>query len=100
MKVNYCDLCQQPLKGNDYIHIYSAPAAEEVPYDSLSEYYTYLNKMEKQVKDICPTCKTIIDKIFELRLQNLSLLANELLGIYKLPSLPNPKDRRKNKNGK
>jgi hypothetical protein len=96
MQVAYCDLCGTPLKESNYFIFYISEPQQN-KFNEINEYYDYLKRVEKDVKEICPTCKHIIDKIFELRLQNLSALANDLLGIYNLPSLKNPKER---KNGK
>jgi hypothetical protein len=96
MKVNYCDLCNAPLKEGNYYMIYlTTPRNTEV--NNMREYYDYLDKMEKEVKEVCPTCKHVFDRMFELRLQRLSELANEIMDIYNLQSKPNPKER---KNGK
>jgi len=96
MRVDYCDLCGQPLKENDNYILYMIPSTEENSVTSVKNYFEQLQKIEKEIKDICPTCKTIIEKIFELRLQNLNKISNELLAIFNLPPIPNPKERRKN----
>jgi hypothetical protein len=95
MHVDYCDLCGQPIKDNQHFVMYAT--SQEPPIDlgeTYNDYYAYLKKIEKEVKEICPTCKIIFDKIFELRLQNLSCLSNELLGIYNLSSINNDKKRK------
>ncbi len=100
MRVDYCDLCGVPLKGDNYHVLYFSNANDNIDkYETTQEYYAYLNRLQKEIKTICPTCKEIIDKIFELRLENLDKLTQELLGIYVLPSKQNPKER-KPKNGK
>ena len=83
MQVNYCDLCNQPLKENDYYVLFvSTPKI----YLSGKDYFDYMEKVRKETKEICPTCKLVFDEIFKLRLQNLSQLAINLLGIYELSS--------------
>jgi hypothetical protein len=57
------------------------------------EYCDYMKKVENGVKEICPTCKQIFYKMFELRLKRLSELADEINLTYNLQ----PKDK---KNGK
>jgi hypothetical protein len=96
MKVNYCDLCNAPLKEGNYYMIYLTEP-EQKNIKNMGEYYDYLDKIEKEVKEICPSCKHVFDRMFELRLQKLSELANEILNIYNLQSKLNPKER---KNGK
>jgi len=96
MQVNYCDLCGTPLKENCYFILYVSEPKYPI-YENLQEYYNTMKKVEKEVKEICPTCKQIFDKIFELKLKRLSELANEINSIYNLQSKPNPKER---KNGK
>jgi hypothetical protein len=98
MQINYCDLCNLPLKNNDYYHFYITESQKEKSsYNNLEDYYSYLNMVKQEIKDICPKCKEVIDRIFELRMENLSRLSEELLGIYKLQLKPNPKE---GKNGK
>jgi hypothetical protein len=58
-----------------------------------SDYYNYIKKIEKEVKEICPTCKHVFDRMFELRLCRLSELADEINDTYDLPSKKNPKER-------
>jgi len=90
MEVSYCDLCGVPLKdGEQYMLYISKPTAQE------QTYFDYLKDVKTETKDVCSTCKKIFDYIFELRLQNLSCLSNELLGIYQLPSY-----KKEKKNGK
>jgi hypothetical protein len=98
MRIDYCDICGQPIKGNDFWTLYmthDTHKAQEAS-DFYNDYQNYLKKLEKETKDICPSCKLLIDEIFKLRLQNLNQINLELLGIYDLPSY-NKKDK---KNGK
>lgn len=83
--VHYCDLCGVPLKNKDYFRLYVANVGElEKNYNTYEDYYHYFQRAQNAVKDICPTCKEITDRIFELRFQNLFQLSNELMGMYKL----------------
>jgi hypothetical protein len=104
MIVTYCDLCGVPLKENEsYFLVVCSAMNTAMNLDrTLTEedYRRYLDKIDKesQRKEICPTCKRLFDDIFKLRLQNLTEIANELLGIWKLSSKED-KDKGK-KNGK
>ena len=96
MKVNYCDLCACPLKENDYYILYICKSSDSPKLiQNEMDYYQYLQKVQKEIKEICPQCKLIIDEIFKLRFQNLSKLSLELLGIYSEPSKDDPHDKRK-----
>jgi len=99
MKIEYCDICDTPLKDGDFWTLYlthDTNKAQDVQ-DFYNDYQNYIKRLEKEVKDVCPSCKKLIDEIFKFRLQNLNQINNELFGIYELQTKPNPKDR---KNGK
>lgn len=84
MNVTYCDLCSCVLKEENYYSLYVAePSGRK---ETADEYYNYLQKVSKEIKTICPSCKHIFDKIFELRLQRLSELTEEINLIYNLKS--------------
>jgi hypothetical protein len=99
--VNYCDLCGQPLKENNFHSLYcSSPdinAPDPNKYEEMDKYYKdyarYLLQVQKEVKEICPTCKYVYDKIFEYRLQGLSKMTEECANLFNLPSKKNPKER-------
>jgi len=66
MDVQYCDICLNPIKEGTLYQLYlSKPRPDAL--NSAEEYNKYLLEVKKEVKDICPTCKHIIDRIFELR---------------------------------
>jgi hypothetical protein len=96
MQVNYCDLCGEPLKDNNFFMLYIT-RPEKTNFEEIGNMMNYLQNVQREVKEVCPTCKHIFDKIFELRLSKLSELRDEIDEIYNLPSLRNPKER---KNGK
>jgi hypothetical protein len=96
VNVSYCDLCFAPLKDDNCYMLYIAEP-KNLNYNEMNECYDYIKKVRGGVKEICPTCKHIFDKMFELRLQRLSELTEEINEIYNLTSLKNPKER---KNGK
>ena len=96
MQVQYCDLCGSVITRNNYYSLYiREPGIKN--FDNEEEYWAAVVKLQKEVKEICPTCKHIFDKIFELRIKRLSELTEEINNIYNLPSVKNPKER---KNGK
>jgi len=90
MLINYCDLCSQPLKENNFHTLYSSspenPPPDPKKYEDINDYYSayerYIKYVEKEIKQICPTCKSIMDKIFELRLQNLNKVTEEIINTY------------------
>ncbi len=100
--IPYCDTCGVPLKEGQYHILYSYDAKTPPPSPAdytdrnlfYREYNNYLEDMQKKAKMICPTCKMVIDKIFELRFKNLCQLSNELLGIYNLPTYKGLKKKR------
>jgi hypothetical protein len=92
MIVTYCDLCDVPLKEDDFYSI-NLMHCKDAKASDLGEYYATLDKVKREMKEICPNCKILIDQIFKLRYQNLAGITEDLLGIYSLPA----KER---KNGK
>lgn len=96
MQVNYCDLCSAPLKENNFWMLYISEP-RNTNYGETEYIDDYIKRVQKGVKEICPGCKHIFDKMFELRLERLSELSEEILNLYKLQSKQNPKER---KNGK
>jgi hypothetical protein len=92
MLVRYCDLCTIPLKdGESYILYITPPATMETMHKS---YQDVLNSVSKNSKEVCPRCKDIFDKMFELRLEKLCELTDEINNIIKLPTKLNPKERK------
>lgn len=110
MNVQYCDLCGLPIKALNFYQLYINSPKNNPPeagdFEDVNvyakEYDKYLVNIQKDTKEVCPTCKHIFDKIFELRLQRLSELAVELKDTYNLTSKKNPieRDIKKGKNGK
>jgi len=92
MQVSYCDLCATPLKENNSFMLYiTEPRSSN--FDEITGYAEYVNKVRRGVKEICPTCKHVFDKMFELRLQRLCELTEEINVTYNLQSKKNPKER-------
>lgn len=100
MKVSYCDLCLAPFKENDMYMLRVSPPLTE---DEIKNYYDnstdYWNKVKNEIKEICPTCKKLIDKIFELRRDNLCELANQIETMYRLTPDTKKAKRKKNVHG-
>lgn len=88
MQIIYCDFCSLPIKGNNYF-VLSIFNAKDYNYTTEEEYLDIRDKLQKEIKHICPTCKELINEIFKLRLQNINQISLELLGIYEL----SPKDK-------
>jgi len=103
MIVNYCDLCGSPLKTGEFYFLYCTTPRSSPPdpysYEDANkyaqEYQSYVHRLEKEVKEICPQCKNVFDRIFELRMKNLTNLSNELLGIFEHSDKDNKPDKNK-----
>ena len=95
MDVKYCDLCNIPLKEKDYYLLYIIKPILMTNTNNQYDYIALLQKVEKEVKDVCPRCKTIIDEIFRLRMQNLNQLSLELLGMYEEKPKERPNGKKK-----
>lgn len=96
MQINYCDLCGQPLKENNYYMLYvTTPATTSL--SSAHEYEDTIKSIQKDIKEICPTCKHIFDSIFELRLKKLCELTEEINKNYQLPAKNKKNDKKKKK---
>ena len=79
MRVIYCDLCGQPIKGIKWV-LSCSNNANRIPED--------------RDKEICETCKSILDQIFKKRMEGILKLAVDLKTIYRLPT------KKKSNNGK
>lgn len=87
MNILYCDICNVPIKETDYYMIYIRYSKQ--PTSDVEDYYNnygnYLKKVDKQIKDICPECKRMIDRILELRKARINELYEEILRIDNTP---------------
>jgi hypothetical protein len=103
MQVEYCDLCDSVIKETEMFTLYIA--APFVPrtdnygntYEGESDYYSYVDRVRKESKKICPVCKHIFDEIFRLRRNNLSQLTEEILNISHLSTKDNDKKKKEEK---
>jgi len=84
--VSYCDICSTPLKDKDYYKLYITKYTDGSEIKTEDDYYKYLDFIQKQLRDVCPSCKVLIDEIFRLKLKNISALNTELIGLFSLPS--------------
>jgi len=100
MNVNYCDLCSSILKDNNFYSLYTSEPQKKNFEGNNEDYIAYLKEVQKAVKEICPTCKHIFDRMFELRLQKLSELTDEINYDFSLKTKPNPKERHNGKEKK
>ena len=99
MRVEYCDLCASPLKENNYWMLYVSEP-RDTNFNEIEDYAVYMKRVEREVKEICPSCKHIFDKMFELKLQRLSELTEEITYTFELPTKPNPKETKDGKEKK
>ena len=84
MELHICDFCSAPIKGEDYYQLYVRHISEHYNDEDNVNSFSYLNTEAKKVKEICPTCKGIFDRIFELRMEKIEELAAELQRMYEL----------------
>jgi hypothetical protein len=80
-----CDLCGLPIKGQIFL-FYIGEGNTEVSFNTENDYIDYVSKVKKETKDICPTCKSYLDKLFELRFKGLATIATKLLWMYEQPT--------------
>jgi hypothetical protein len=96
------------MKDNNFYSLYATSPDTCTPnpdkYDNqddyLKDYARFINRVSKETKQICPTCKHIFDKVFEFRLIRLSELNEELMNIYKMPPKDLLKDKKNDKKKK
>jgi hypothetical protein len=91
MNVSYCDLCGNPIKHKHFVLTISeyviVPESNYSPTDSdLTAYYKQSGWAKEKEVEICDTCKSIIDKIFEKRMKGIIKLADDLKTIYDIPA--------------
>jgi hypothetical protein len=85
LDILYCDICGSPVKDKDYYKLYITKYTDGSEIKTEDEYYKYLDFIQKQLKDVCPSCKVLLDEIFKLKFNNVSAINAELLGIFNLP---------------
>lgn len=108
MLINYCDLCATPLKDNNYFMLYVNnpinPPPDSSKFDNINDYYyaynQYLIKLQRDVKEICPACRHLFNKIFEYRLEGMARLTEDCKELFNLPTVKNPKERNNGKEKK
>ena len=90
MRADFCDLCGQPMKEDLMWILYLSPPRQT----NTEDYVSYLARIEKESKEICPTYKIIFDRIFEKRMIGILKLANDLKTIYDM-QVKEPKRKKK-----
>ena len=102
MRIDYCDICHTALKEADFWTMYCTHDSNnsQETISSSEDYQSYIKKVEKDIKEICPNCKKLMDEIFKLKLQNLNALNQELLGIYNLQTKSPIKEKKRGKENK
>lgn len=90
MQAFFCDLCNMPFKEEDLYFFYVSPPVVG-NRDTVQEYAA---KLGASKKEICATCKMIIDKIFELRRSRLLELTTEINQMSKFVYKPKEKDEK------
>ena len=93
MNVLYCDLCGNPIKPGEQWNLFCCPPNES-KLDTEESYYAFINKVKKEIKEMCPTCHFLFEKIFEYRLQGVSKLTEECTELFNLPT---NKDKKRGK---
>ena len=96
MNVIYCDLCSNPIKGKKW-RMQWEKYSLEAEFTPLKGTFS---QVEKE-KEVCPTCKLIIDQIFKKRMVGVIKLASDLKTIYEMPvKIPTQKKDNEKKNKK
>ena len=71
MQVVYCDLCNMPIKKEHYFLQIVASDTTVKTYDII-----------KEIKDVCPNCKDLLEKVFKKRLKYLQRLSKNISRMY------------------
>jgi len=109
MQVNYCDLCRVPLKDGDYYMLYITKAQPEQQAQQSQEevqklygdsfnsyaYYDYVKKVQQGVKDVCPKCKEIFDRLFAVRMERIGELADDIMLTFEQKTKIPPHEKKK-----
>ena len=96
MQVNYCDLCGAVMKdGLSWILYIASPESMEQALESREDVNHYVNKVQSEQKEICPTCKHLFDRIFFHRLEGMAALTEECVELFNLPEYKDKKKKGK-----
>lgn len=86
MDVHFCDLCSQPMKdGMSYILYVASPQTMSETLETKEDITHYIDKVGREQKEICPTCKKLFDRIFFHRLEGMAALTEECYDLFNLP---------------
>ena len=89
MNICYCDLCGQPVKTIHH-RLFIAEMLDTPDFnEAMNNYYKNMDMLEKNAKDICDSCRAIINTIFLLRKEHLHELESTLEKLFKLPPYKN-----------
>jgi len=94
MLINYCDLCGSPLKENNFTTLYvnnpNNPPPDSTKFDNIDDYSkaynSYILRLQRDVKEICPSCRHLFNKIFEYRLEGMAKLTEDCRYLFNLPT--------------
>jgi hypothetical protein len=92
MEIHYCDLCASPIKSD---RIWVLSVTEPVDIETEEDLKKHFASMLGGQKEICVTCKHMIDDIFSRRLDAMSEMSKECYGILKVPYIPKIDDKKK-----
>ena len=98
MEVHYCDLCGVPCKEKTTYHLYVLPPSVSAENSEQGTYFNNLiSSIAESTKEICPECKRIFDRIFDLRKERLGELTEELQMTFDLPTKKEDKKKKDKK---
>jgi len=87
MRVEYCDLCGQPIHGKSWVL-----AILQSSFSTKQELVKYASDLNQTInrKEICDHCKLTVDALFEEKKVALKKALEEIKEIYNLL----PKDKK------
>ena len=85
MEHHTCDLCSLPIKD---FQMYTLLIVPPGPLStSVTDLQDYSNRAAKEKeREICSTCKYLLDRIFFHRLEGMNILTTECHKLFNLPS--------------
>lgn len=89
-EVHYCDICGEILLKEVYIlsvvKIEADSYTKKYDITNTSDILSAIQRQKKELKEICPNCKKVLEYVFSLRISKLKVLKKELENIYRQPS--------------
>jgi hypothetical protein len=93
MLVIFCDLCGSIVKDTEAYLLYIDPPSD---INTMHEsYQDQLLRIVKTKKIVCSKCYDVFTKIFDLRMERLCELTQEINSIANVPMQPTPKERKR-----